>query len=291
MPSSEELQTPPVGAWVHTDDLHKYPHLKFTWAGRVDWHSVKELFSWDWKDYADKPNKAPQPTGVVHDRDLHMYPDTHFEVAYTMGNGDRVWKGWSKTPFPRYVGPDRSPSTLIARYDEKDEAATKEVEVKVVVADRKRKRSSVEEEGQYGSKDIQKRVRTPSSRGNAYAKDNLTTKSAVRASHLKWTAEMRAMLELIMTKIEAPPPAYELRVAIFDTIFADELEAANLSTVGWARMQTQRGTRNDGNPAKRRTWEEGMEVLRSDEGRRLLERVEEVAAELRGEVKSKTEGE
>ncbi len=102
----------------------------------------------------------------------------------------------------------------------------------------------------------------------------------MRPGTLTWTAKMRATLELIVTKINDPAPPYDLRVAIFDTIFADELKTAELATVSWRRMQTQRGTRNDPSLAKRQMWEDGMEVMRSEEGERLLERVYEVAAEL-----------
>ncbi|KAK0258582.1 hypothetical protein LTS09_006842 [Friedmanniomyces endolithicus] len=287
MSSSIPLPTPPVGTWVHTDDLHKYPHLRFKWQARVGWHTDKALYSWDWKDYNDKPNKAAQPKGLVHSRDLHKYPDTHFEVAFMVERGNNMWKGWPKTDFGTFRWSDSTARSARAEEEAAREAeqeaqtaaGTAEQDAGTAEHEPKRRHRSDEEEAELTEDTISPRARA---RSAAHAKDNHRA-PAVRPGTLTWTAKMRATLELIVTKINDRAPPYGLKVAIFDTIFADELRTAKLSTVGWSRMQTQRGTRNDPSLAKRQMWEEGVELMRSEEGERLLERVYEVAAELRGE--------
>ncbi|KAK1074965.1 hypothetical protein LTR74_000810 [Friedmanniomyces endolithicus] len=290
MSSSTPLPTPPVGTWVHTDDLHEYPHLRFKWQARVGWHTDKALHSWDWKDYNDKPNKAPQPKGLVHSRDLHKYPDTHFEVAFMVERGNNMYKGWPKTHFGTFRWIDL---TTRSAGVEGEAAREAEQEVQTVAeaaeqdagtAERepKRRRRSDEEDAELTEDAISPTTERSRTRSMSHAKGNVKA-PAVRPGTLTWTAKMRATLELIMTKINDPAPPYDLKVAVFDTIFADELKTAELATVSWRRMQTQRGTRNDPSLAKRQMWGEGMELMRSEEGERLLERVYEVAAELGGE--------
>ncbi|KAK1824904.1 hypothetical protein LTR12_000699 [Friedmanniomyces endolithicus] len=290
MSSSTPLPTPPVGTWVHTDDLDKYPHLRFKWQARVGWHTDKALHSWDWKDYNDKPNKAPQPKGLVHSRDLHKYPDTHFEVAFAVEPGNSMWKGWPKTDFGTFRWTDLTTRSAGVQEEAAQEAEQEaqtaaeavEQDAGTVERESKRRRQSNDDDAELTEGTISQVPERPRTRSAAHAKDNLRA-PAVRPGTLTWTAKMRATLELIMTKIEDPTPPYDLKVAIFDTIFTDELKTAELATVSWRRMQTQRGTRNDPSLAKRQMWEEGMDVMRSEEGERLLERVYKVAAELGGE--------
>ncbi|KAK3643732.1 hypothetical protein LTR56_010037 [Elasticomyces elasticus] len=301
--SSTNLPTP-SGPQVATADTHKYPHLEFRWAERIDYQG-NDWYTWVPKQNYTERGPAQHPTRLLTteelDRDRDLYPNTKLEVAAIVDDVI-LWSGVPMNPYLRSDLPGPDYKAFMATEPEMIECDEHEKWVKSEVKEYKRRvreqlsARNRRAQGAVGEDEEQdEELPTPqrNSRGaprpsrhddedsttatpaasaaTASTRRTITGRAAGRTT-VPWTAEMRASLHFLWLETSWDNATRE---AVFNHVFRDQLTGhARYST-----MASQEGTRREPAVSKREKWVPAMEIVDGGDGPGLLQELKEAKAD------------
>ncbi|KAK5690934.1 hypothetical protein LTR17_025822 [Elasticomyces elasticus] len=287
----------PSGPRVATADTHKYPHLEFRWAERIDYQG-NDWYTWTQKNNYTGPAQHPTRLLTTEELDHDLYPNTKFEIAAEV-DGVLLWSGVPMNPYlrPELPGPDYK--AFMADEPEMVDGGVHEKWVKSQVKDYKRRvreqlstrnRRAQSTDGEDG--ELNEELPTPqrNSRGaprpSRYDDDEDSTTATPAASAatastrrtitgratgkttVPWTAEMRAVLHLLWLETSWSNATREY---VFNHIFRDQLPGHTR----YASMASQEGTRREPSASKQAKWVPAMQIVNGADGPGLLQEMKE----------------
>ncbi|KAK5675274.1 hypothetical protein LTS10_012036 [Elasticomyces elasticus] len=293
----------PSGPRVATADTHKYPHLEFKWAERIDYQG-NDWYTWTQKTNYSANGPASHPTRLLttDELDHDLYPNTKFEIAAEV-DGVLLWSGVPMNPYlrPELPGPDYK--AFVANEPEMIEGEEHEKWVKTQVKEYKRRvreqlsarnrqvrlaDGEIEEQDeelptpQRNSRgaprprrlqdDEEQEEATPAAAAATSSARRTITGRAAGRTIVPWTAEMRATLHLLWLETSWSNASRE---HVFNHIFRDQLPGHTR----YANMASQEGTRREAAVSKRAKWVPAMEIVDGADGPGLLQEIKEAKAD------------